>query len=246
MRLGAKEIREFVLHLIRERKLGPATVNVHVAAISFLYAITLKRPHEVMDLPRMKVPMRLPRVLSGTEMERLLAAPLGIKHRALILLGYGAGLRVSEIARLEMGDIDPKRMLLYVRQSKRGRERYVMLSPIVLGALRAYWKHAQLSGPRLFPGRDPKKVMTRAAIYKALQKAARCARLERVSPHTLRHTFATHMLEAGTDLRTLQIVLGHASLSSTLTYLHVSAARVQALKSPLDDLGTMEGRLRFG
>jgi site-specific recombinase XerD len=247
MKLGAKEIRAYLLHLIREQKASPATVNTYAGAIKFLYAVTLKRPHEVMDLPRMKVPMRLPNVLSGTDVERLLAAARGLKQRAMMMLAYGAGLRASEIARLEVGDIDPKRMLLHVRMTKRGRERYVMLSPTLLSALRAYWKDARLPGPRLFPGRDPEKLMTRVAIHKAIQKAARRARIEkRVSPHTLRHSFATHMLEAGTDLRTLQVLLGHSSLRSTMNYVHVTAARTQSLKSPLDELGTMEGRLRFG
>jgi site-specific recombinase XerD len=224
----------------------PATVNVYAGAIRFLYSVTLKRPQDVTEVVRMKVPMRLPAVLSGTEVERLLGAVRGIKHRALVLLAYGAGLRVSEIARLEVGDIDPKRMLLHVRQSKRGRERYVMLSPILLRALRAYWKRARPSGPHLFPGRDPDKLMTRVAIHKAIRKAARRAGIEkRVSPHTLRHSFATHLVEAGTDLRSVQVLLGHASLRSTVGYVHVSAARVQALKSPLDELGTPEGRHRF-
>jgi site-specific recombinase XerD len=245
-KLGAAEVRRYLLHLIREAKVAPPTVNIYAAAISFLFKVTLKRPHVVAEVVRMKTPMHLPRFLSGTEVERLLAALPTLKHRAMIMLAYGAGLRVSEVARLEIGDIDAKRMVLHIRDAKRGRERYVMLSPRLLAALRAYWKSARPSGPRLFPGRDPSKPITRAAIHKAICKAAREAGIaKRLGPHVLRHSFATHLLEGGTDLRTLQVLLGHASLGSTVRYLHVTTARVQELRSPLDDLGTPQGR-RYG
>ena len=244
--LGAVEVRQFLLHLLRTSKAHPATINVYAAAIRFFYQVTLKRPDVVADVPRMKVPMRLPTFLSGTEVERLLAAIPTNKHRAMVMLAYGAGLRVGEIARLEIGDIDAKRMVLHIRTTKRGRERYVMLSPRLLEALRAYWKEARPQGRCLFPGRDPEKVISRVAIHKAIQKAARRAGLQkRISPHSLRHSFATHLLEGGTDLRTLQVLLGHASMRSTTAYLHVTTARVQALRSPLDALGTPQGR-RYG
>jgi len=190
--------------------------------------------------------MRVPTILSGTEIERLLGAMTSNKHRALVMLAYGAGLRVSEVAGLEIQDIDAKRMVLRIRNAKRGRERYVMLSPLLLQTLRAYWKEARPQGPSLFPGRDPARLLTRSAIHKAMRVAARRAGIDkRISPHTLRHSFATHLLEAGTDLRTLQVLLGHGSVRSTTGYLHVSTARVQALRSPLDDLGTPQGH-RYG
>jgi site-specific recombinase XerD len=245
-KLGAAEVRCYLLHLIREAKVAPPTVNTYAAAISFLFKVTLKRADVVADVVRMKTPMHLPRFLSGTEVERLLAALQTLKHRAMVMLAYGAGLRVSEVARLEIADIDAKRMVMHIRDAKRGRERYVMLSPLLLATLRAYWKSARLSGPRLFPGRDPSKPITRAAIHKAICKAAREAGItKRLGPHVLRHSFATHLLEGGTDLRTLQVLLGHASLGSTVRYLHVTTARVQELRSPLDDLGTPQGR-RYG
>jgi site-specific recombinase XerD len=190
-------------------------------------------------MPRMRVPMHVPTVLSGGEVARLIAALTSDKHRALVMLAYGAGLRVSEVCKLRIEDIDPKRMVLRIQGAKRGRERYVMLSPRLLKALRTYWKVSRPSGPYLFPRRgDPQKVLTRAAVHKAIVHAARRAGItKRISPHTLRHSFATHLLEAGTDLRTLQVLLGHSSLKSTMAYLHVTTARVQSITSPLDALG---------
>jgi integrase/recombinase XerD len=240
-RLGAAEIRSFLLH-VRARGRSASTVNVYAGALRFLYGVTLGRPEEMVAIPRMRVPMRVPVVLSGTEVERLLDALGSPKHRVIAMLAYGAGLRIGEVCNLRADDIDPKRMVLRIRGSKRGRERYVMLSARLLGALRAYWKVARPSGPCLFPGRKAGTLLTHRAVAQALKKAARRAGLgKRVSPHTLRHSFATHLLEAGTDIRTLQVLLGHASIESTTIYLHVSTARVQSLTSPLDVLGTPEG-----
>ena len=164
----------------------------------------------------------------------------------MAMLAYGAGLRVGEIVRLETGDIDAKRMVLHIRDTKRGRERYVMLSPCLLAALRAYWRTAKLPGPRLFSGRDPSKPLHSVAVHKVFSRAARKAGVcEKLGPHALRHSSATHMLEGGTDIRTLQVLLGHASIRSTVSYLHITTARVQQLRSPLDDLGTPQGR-RYG
>ena len=242
--MGAREVRAFLLHLAA-RGLHPSTVNAHRNALRFLYGVTLERPLELARVPRVRVPMRVPVVLSGTEVERLLAAMTRPNHRVAAMLAYGAGLRVSEICRLRVDDIDAKRMVLRIRNAKRGRERYVMLSTRLLRELRAYWKAARLSGPVLFPGNAARIWLTRAALQKAISLAARRAGLnKRVSPHTLRHSFATHMLEAGTDLRTLQVLLGHASIDSTALYLHVSTARMQSLTSPLDTLGSSEARTR--
>ena len=235
--IGTTEIRAFLLHLVQERKVSASTFNVYAAAIRFLYAVTLERPETLPDLPRMRIPMQVPRVLTPSDVSRLLAALQTDKHRALVMLAYGAGLRVTEVCRLRIDDIDAKRMLLHVRDAKRRRERYVMLSPKLLATLRAYWKTSHPEGPYLFPGRGSQQWMTRAAVHRVMAKAARRAGIaEKVSPHTLRHSFATHLLEAGTDLRTLQVLLGHGSLRSTMTYLHVSTARVQATQSPLDAL----------
>jgi integrase/recombinase XerD len=196
-------------------------------------------------MPRMRVPMHVPVVLSGTEVERLLGAITSERHRVAAMLAYGAGLRVGEICNLHVEDVDPKRMVLRIRGSKRGRERYVMLSARLLSAMRAYWKVARPSGPYLFRGRQPGTLLTRGAVHKAIAAAARRAGLaKRVGPHTLRHCFATHLLEAGTDLRTLQVLLGHASIESTTIYLHVSTARMQSITSPLDKLGPSEDPTR--
>jgi integrase/recombinase XerD len=234
--MGAAEIRAFQLHLV-ERKVSARTFNVYAAALKFLYEVTLDRPEPTVRMARMRVPMHVPVVLTPAEVSRLIAALTSGKLKALVMLAYGAGLRVSEACRLRVDDIDPKRMLLHVRHSKRGRERHVMLSPKLLATLRAYWKATRPAGPYLFPGRVAHRLLRRESVSRAIKKAAQKAGITgRVSPHTLRHCFATHLLDAGTDLRTLQVLLGHASLKSTMAYLHVSAARVQSVQSPLDML----------
>lgn len=236
--LGAPEVRAFLVHLVRERKVAPSSFNVYVGALKFLYTVTLDRPEVIARMPRMRVPMHIPVVLTTVEVSQLLAALTTARHRAMVMLAYGAGLRVSEVCKLRVDDIDAKRMLVHVRHAKRGRERHVMLSPKLLATLRAYWKESRPAGPYLFPGRDPEKLFTRSSLHQAMIKAARRAGITKtLSPHTLRHSFATHLLDAGTDLRTLQVLLGHASIKSTIAYLHVSTARVQSIQSPLDTLG---------
>ena len=239
-RLGAGEIRAFLLHLTA-RRVCARTFNVYVGALLFLYRVTLEHPERVAAMPRMRVPMHVPTVLTGVEVEQILCALKSDKYRAMVMLVYGAGLRISEACHLRVQDIDAKRMLLHIGHAKRGRERYVMLSARLLRALRAYWKRARPSGPYVFPGGGTREVLSRKAVHSALVKAVRAAGIRKtVSPHTLRHSFATHLLERGTDLRTLQVLLGHASLQSTTVYLHVSTARVQSTASPLDTLGTAD------
>jgi len=228
--------------LIDGHKLHPRSFNVYAAALRFLYTVTLSRPEQMARIPRMRVPMYVPVVLTEAEVARLLGVVRRVKHRAWIMLSYGAGLRVSEICNLRNGDIDGKRMLLHIHHTKRGRERYVMLSPTLLATLRAYWKASRPEGPYVFPWRRTNKPVSRVAVHKAFANAARRAGIsKRVSPHTLRHSFATHLLEAGTDLRTLQVLLGHASIKSTVAYLHVSNAHLQSIRSPLDKLDTSVG-----
>ncbi len=242
-RMGAAEVREFLLHLAG--RVRPNTFNGYVSALRFLYGVTLARPEDGATLPRMRVPMHLPTVLTGVEVEQILGALASDKHRAVVMLAYGAGLRISEACHLRVEDIDAKRMLLHIRNAKRGRERYVMLSRRLLRALRAYWKRARPTGPYVFPGSGASGVLTRRAVHAALVRAVRKAGITKtVSPHTLRHSFATHLLERDTDLRTLQVLLGHASLRSTMGYLHVSTARVQSITSPLDTLVHSEDRAR--
>lgn len=242
-KMGGEQVREYLLYLQHERRLAASSLCVYGGALAFLYRITLKRPEAVASLPRVKKPARTPVVLSGSEMERLLGVIESPKYRAVCMLGYGAGLRVSEICKLETMDVDAKRMVIIVRESKGRRERHVMMTSCLLQALRSYWKAARPNSTYVFPGRKAGRPMTRAAVSKALAKVASKAGIgKHVTPHTLRHSFATHMLEMGTDIRTLQVLLGHASLKSTMRYLHVSTARVQSLRSPLELLGTPQGR----
>ena len=237
-KLGADHIRQFVLYLSRERQLCARSINVCLAAITFFYCVTLRRPDVVAGMCRVKCARPLPTVLSTSEVQALLSAVRWLKHRAILMLAYGAGLRVSEICTLQVQDIDAKRMLIHIRDSKGGRDRYVMLSPMLLQALRAYAKKCKIRGPWVFPSRKPgRDVVTRTNLHKMIKSAAKRAGItKRVSMHTLRHSFATHLLESGMDLRTLQILLGHARISTTTTYLHVAASRVQSLGSPLDQL----------
>jgi integrase/recombinase XerD len=235
--LGREQVEQFLLHLVRDRKVSPSTHNVYVGALRFLYEVALERPDVALRVPRRKQPMRLPVLLSPADIVRLIAAVPSIMVRTILMLAYGAGLRVSEACRLRVEDIDSRAMVLHIREAKRGRERYVMLSPRLLDELRAYWRTQRPAGPALFPGRGRAATVSREAVSKAMRKAARrCGITQRVTPHTLRHGFATDLLEQGVDLRTVQVLLGHASIGSTSLYLHVSTARVQRLVSPLDRL----------
>ena len=242
----ANDVEQY-LHGLAQRGRGPQGRNVALAAVR-LALRTLLRRDPTLGLPLAKVPRRLPEILSGSEVKRLLDATTSLKYRAIFMLAYGAGLRVSELVSLETTDIDSERMLIHVRKGKTGA-RYVMMSPRVLEALRRYWRAFRPAGPQLFPGRHQETAdphLTRAAVHKVLAKVARAAGItKKVSPHTLRHTFATHLLEAGADVRTVQVLLGHARIESTTTYLHLTTARLRQLQSPLDLIGTDRGRL-FG
>jgi integrase/recombinase XerD len=234
--LGRQQVEQFLLHLVRERRLGPSSHNVYAAALRFLYDAALDRPEVMVRVPRRKQAIRLPVLLAPAEIVRLLAAIPSIAVRTIVMLAYAAGLRVSEACKLRVEDIDSRQMLLHIRNGKRGRERYVMLSPRMLAALRAYWRRRRPVGPALFPGRH-RGTLRRESVARAVQAAARKAGIDkRVTPHTLRHCFATALLEQGVDLRTVQVLLGHASLRSTTLYLHVTTARVQRIASPLDRL----------
>ena len=241
--MGEAEIRAFLLHLQDEGK-GPAVLKMHVAGLKFLYAVTLGRPEEVVRIPWPKVPRPLPDILSGTEVGRLLAAVEPRRCRMVLMAAYGAGLRVSEACSLHARDIDAQRGMIHVRDGKRGRDRYVMLSQRLLLALREYWHLEHPGKLQLFPGRGPGGCIHPEAVRKALRKAVVvCGLTKHVTVHSLRHGFATHLLEAGGDLPTIQELLGHSSFRTTLGYLHVSAARIARTKSPLDLLGTPEGKV---
>lgn len=242
VQLGRTEVRQFLLYLVEHEKLSPSTHNVYAAALHFLDARVLVRPRVVDELPRRKGVQRLPAVLTPAEIEGLLSA-LPPLHRAVLMVAYGAGLRVSEVCGLHVRDVDSKAGVLHVRGTKRNRDRDAILSPRLLEELRSYWRRCRPPGPELFPGRaGVGTTLTRAAVHKAMRAAlekiglSRARTGRRISPHTLRHSFATHMLEQGTDLRTLQVLLGHAAISSTTRYVHLSTARIASVKSPLDRL----------
>lgn len=245
--MGLDEVRAFLLHLSEERKVSPATQHQYVAALKFLYATTLGRPEVAFAIPWPKVPQALPPILSGTEVEGLLDAIGSVKYRTIVLTAYGAGLRIDEVCSLRVEDIDSQRNLLHIREGKHGRDRYVMLSARVLMALRTYWRATRPTGPELFPGARPATVVSHEAVRKALRRAAQqCKIHKRVTPHVLRHSFATHLLELGTDLRVIQALLGHRSIRTTVRYTRVSQAHVGRTQSPVDTLGTAKAKAKLG
>ncbi len=233
-RLGPEEVRAYQVHLVEERKLAPASLSIVAAALRFLYKFTLKQPWapELIVMP--KVPFKLPVVLSPGEVKHFLDSIHNIKQHAILTIAYAAGLRVSEVTHLKVTDIDSQRMVLRVDQGKGNKDRYVMLSPRLLGELRAYWKIAR-PATWLFPGDIQGQPITRAAVDLACSKArTACGITKPLTPHSLRHAFATHLLEAGTDIRTIQLLLGHRSLGTTSLYLKIATSTVCATTSPLD------------
>ena len=236
-RLSAGDIRKFLLYLTDEKKSSPATVKMYVAALRILYGVTLKQPQKVADLVWPKVPHPLPDILSAQEVERLFAAVDSPKNRVILMTAYSAGLRIGETCRLMTNDLDSDRMVIHVRDGKRGRDRYVMLSPVLLAALRAYWRQFRPEEPTLFPGDKPGSCIQPETVRKALDAALDRAGIKKhITPHSLRHAFATHLLEAGTDIRTIQVLLGHSSIRSTARYTAVSTNHIAATPSPLDRL----------
>jgi site-specific recombinase XerD len=232
--LGPEEIRAYQLYLTQTRRLSPSSVGVATGALRFLYKVTLKRTWALDEIPLPKRPFRLPVILSQEEVMHFLASIDNLKHRAILMTAYAAGLRVSEAAHLKVTDIDSQRMMLRVDQGKGNKDRYVMLSPRLLDVLRAYWKSARPT-LWLFPGHVPGQPITRDAIGQACQKAHRASGITKpITPHSLRHAFATHLLESGADLRTIQLLLGHRSLATTSRYLKVATSTVCATISPFD------------
>jgi integrase/recombinase XerD len=234
--LGAEDIRHYQLYLIERKKIAWSTYNQIVGALRFFYAQTLKRPFLLPDIPFTRRPQQLPLILSQDEVARILQAPSHLKSRALLMTIYAAGLRRSEAARLRVSDVDSARMTITIHQGKGQRDRVVMLSPVLLETLRQYWRYHK---PKqwLFPGATPDQPISGNDIFVVFHNAVRRAGItKQVSPHSLRHSFATHLLESGTDLRTIQILLGHRSLKTTARYLHVSQQQLRATTSPLDSL----------
>jgi len=233
--LGEEDIRNFLEHLQETKASGAAGIKMHLAAIKFLYTTTLKRPEEVVGIRWPKVPRRLPVIVSREETLQLLQAVDCVKYRAVLMTTYGAGLRIKEACSLQVADVDSKRRLLHVRLGKGGRDRYVMLAESLVAFLREYWRAERPCGPYLFPGDSPPGVVSAESVRAALRKAAAVVGItKRVTPHTLRHAFATHLLEGGCDLRIIQVLLGHGSIRTTTRYTHVSTHLIGSVVSPVD------------
>jgi site-specific recombinase XerD len=233
--MGEQEIRAFLLHLVRDRKASPATLSMYINALKFLYNVTLKRPEAVNGISYPKRPKTLPVILSPEEVLRVFEAIRSVKYKAIIAAAYAAGLRISEVCVLRIADIDSQRMRIHVRSGKGKKDRYVMLGDSLLSLLRQYYQKVRPQGEYLFPGQKPQRHITPTAVNQVLRKVVRQTGLaKKVTMHTLRHCFATHLMEAGTDIRILQVLLGHSSIRTTLRYTHITDRLVQKLVSPLD------------
>jgi integrase/recombinase XerD len=233
--LDPEDIRSYQVYLTNERKLAPSSIILAVAALRFLYKITLHKDWSLTEvIPTPKKPKKLPIVPSPEEVLQFLGCVRNIKHRTILTVCYAAGLRVSEAVCLKVTDIDSKRMVIRVEQGKGAIDRYVMLSPKLLQILRDWWR---VGRPQrwLFPGDEGDNHIGRSNIEEACQKARRRFRIPKpITPHSLRHAFAVHLLESGTDVRTIQLLLGHCSLATTATYLRIANTKVCSTKSPLD------------
>ena len=230
---SSEDVRRYQLHLTASG-VGVPTINQTISTLRFFFKVTLARPDLVERATFVREPRRLPVVLSPEEVARLLDAAPGLKHKAALSVAYGAGLRASEVVALKVSDIDSKRMIIRVEQGKGRKDRYVMLSPHLLELLRAWYRVARPQG-WLFPGRDPVQPMTTRQLNRACHDAAHMAEIGKpVSMHTLRHSFATHLLEQNIDIRVIQVLLGHAKLDTTALYTRVATKTIQQVMSPLD------------
>ena len=233
--MGETEVRNFLLYLVRDRQASPATQDMYVNALKFLYTITLKRPEAVKGISHPKRPKTLPVILSPEEVLRVFAAIRAVNYKAIIATAYAAGLRISEVCALQVSDIDSQRMRIHVRSGKGKKDRYVMLGESLLALLRQYYQAVRPPGGYLFPGQKLQQHISTTAVSLVLRKVIRETGLsKKVTMHTLRHCFATHLLEAGTDIRILQVLLGHSSIRTTLRYTHITDRLIQKLVSHLD------------
>jgi site-specific recombinase XerD len=235
-RLGAEHIREYQLFLIKEKKVSQSTLVQMVCALRFFYTHTLHRKIPIERIPFPRRERKLPLILSREEVKALLEAPESLRHRTLLAILYGCGLRVSEVTQLQVSDIDSARNVVRVRHGKGGRDRQTLLPAKLLDLLRCYWRSQRPTG-WLFPSVHSTRPIAPKAVFLACRQAAKQAGISKpVHPHSLRHAFATHLLEAGVNLRTIQILLGHANLETTARYLHVADVAVRSTTSPLDSL----------
>jgi integrase/recombinase XerD len=228
-----EDVRRYQLHLATSG-VGVSSLNQSAATLRFFFRVTLGRHDIVAHTTFIHAPRKLPVVLSSEEVARLLNAAPGLKYKAALSVAYGGGLRVSEVVALKVSDIDSKRMVIRVEQGKGRKDRYVMLSPHLLELLRAWYKAARPQG-WLFPGSNPVRPMTTRQLTRACHASAHMAEIgKRVSPHTLRHSFATHLLEQNIDIRVIQVLLGHAKLDTTALYTRVATKTIREIMSPLD------------
>ena len=238
-KLGQEHLRQYQLHLLNDRKLAAKTIVGRISALRFFFVKVLRRPYREIDLVYPKRPERLPVVLSEEEVARLIESAITSYHRVILMTLYGTGLRREELCRLKVSDIDSQRMVVHVRQGKGNKDRDVTLSPRLLEVLRAYWKWRK---PKtyLFPSlyrKRPEQPIDSKTVWHAVREAARRAGIKKkVSPHLLRHSWATHLLERGADLKAIQVLLGHVDLEATTIYLHLSQRHMQALNNPIDAL----------
>jgi site-specific recombinase XerD len=232
--LGEQEIRAYLLHLLKERKLSIGTFYYYFAGLKFLYKHTLKRPWVVEKIQGPKKKKKLPVVLDLSEVEALFSATANLKHKAILMITYSSGLRERETTRLKITDIDSKRMMVRVQDGKGGKDRYTILSRTALECLRQYWKKYH---PKnwLFEGQKKGNHISARSIQEIVSRAKKRAGITKpATPHTLRHSFATHLIEAGTSLHHIQLLLGHRSPTTTTVYLHVSRLNLAQVTSPLD------------
>lgn len=235
--LGEEHVRQYLVYLVEERKLGWGTYNTALAALRYLYRWVLKRGDVVRDIRGPRRERHLPEVLSFDEVRRFFAAVDSYKYRMILMTAYSAGLRISEVVNLQVKDIDSERMVIHVRQAKRNKDRYTMLSPVLLEMLGHYWWAARPTG-YLFPSRSPDRHVSVSQVQRTCREEHGAAGIDKqITPHTFRHSFATHLLEAGTDVRVIQALLGHSSPQTTALYTRVSTKLIKSTQSPLDMLG---------
>jgi integrase/recombinase XerD len=240
-RLGPRHIREYQAELFQKQKLAASTVRQRLAALRFFYTKTLKKAWSIEETPYPKKALRLPTILSPEEVTQLIDAALTPYHHTLLMMLYATGLRRAELARLKVSDVDSKRMVIHVQGGKGRKDRDVLLSPKLLEELREHWRRLRRKpSVWLFPGNrhhsGDRPIDTKTVWYACKEAAKRAGIKKDLHPHTLRHCFATHLLEAGADLRTIQILLGHGDLKETTVYLHLSDRHLHATASPLDSL----------